>query len=55
MLLFRSSRLWYCLQFRTNNTEPTLYVYKQNVPIRKCACTIYTHYGRLCRYVLEFM
>ena len=27
MLLFRSSRLWYCPKFRTNNTEPTLYVY----------------------------
>ena len=27
MLLFRSSRLSHCLQFRTNNTEPTLYVY----------------------------
>jgi len=54
MLLFRSPRLWYCLQFRTNNTEPTLYVYK-NVPIRKSVCTRYTHYGRLCRYVLEFI
>lgn len=27
MLLFRWLRLWYCPQFRTNNTEPTLYVY----------------------------
>ena len=27
MLLFRSSRLSHCLQFRTNNTEPTIYAY----------------------------
>ncbi len=27
MLLFRSSRLSHCLLIRTNNTEPTLYVY----------------------------
>ena len=40
MLLFRWLRLWYCLQFRTNNTEPT----KMYIHVHTSACTIkYTH------------
>ena len=50
MLLFRSSRLWYCPLIRTSNTEPTPYVYIHEKRVLK-----YTLMSILCRNVLDYM
>ena len=54
ILLFRSSRLWYCPLIRTNNTEPTP-VYKYIYTL--CAYRIYTPmsiFVLLCFGLYEF-
>lgn len=53
MLLFRYLRLSHCLLIRTNNTEPTLYVYIIMYLYANARVQKYTHNGRLCRYVLD--
>ena len=35
MLLFHFSRLWYCPNYRTNNTEPTPYVHIRDNRVSK--------------------
>ncbi len=51
MLLFRWLRLWYCPQFRTSTTEPTLYVYMYAL----LRVHDNTHHEHLCAaFVLEF-
>ena len=53
ILLFRFSRLWYCPQFRTNNTE----AHAVCIFVRAYARTINNTYlmDILCCNVLEFM
>ena len=41
MLLFRDSRLWYCLLFQTATLKPTPYVH---IHVKRI---VDTHYGRL--------
>ena len=50
MLLFRLQRLWYCPNLRTNNTEPTLYVYAYTP--NKRVYNEYTHHEHHCAALL---